>query len=85
MAARRASTGVSAAMIWKCGTAAECERGPVKKNTEKAEVLITFAIQICTNKTALQESQASETRGNVWRKEVLPAVEEDWVRVSGPT
>ena len=77
--------GVSAAMIWKYGTAAESERDPVKKDTEKAEVFITFFIQVCTGKTALQESQTSETRGNVWRKEDLPSVEEDQVRVARPT
>lgn len=44
MAARRASTGVSAAMIWKYGTTAEWETDPVKKDTEKAKVFITFFI-----------------------------------------
>lgn len=35
MAARKASPGVSAAVMWKYGTAAEWERDPVKQNTEK--------------------------------------------------
>jgi len=52
----------------------------VTKDTEKPKVLHATFSSVFTRKTTLQESQASETRGQVWSKEYLPLVEEDQVR-----
>ena len=52
----------------------------VTKDMEKPKVFnVTFSSAL-TRKTSLQESQASETRGQVRSKEDLPLVEEDQVR-----
>ena len=52
----------------------------VKQNMEGAEVLNAFFTSVFTGKTALQESKALDTRGEVWRKEDLHLVREDQVR-----
>lgn len=50
------------------------------KDVEKPKVLNATFTSAFTRKTTLQESQASETRGQVWSKKDLPLVEEDQVR-----
>lgn len=46
---------------------------------EKAKVLNAFFASVFTCKTGLQESQASETRGEAWSKKDIPLVDEDQV------
>ena len=52
----------------------------VPEDTEKANVLSALFSLVFTDKTNLQESQAPETRANIWNKEELPLSEEDQVR-----
>lgn len=46
------------------------------KDIEKAEILSAFFYSAFTSMICLQESQAPETRGEIWRKETLSMVEE---------
>ena len=47
---------------------------------EKAKILNAFFVSVFTGKTSIQESQAPETRGKVWSKEVLSSVKKDQVK-----
>ncbi|KAK4806988.1 hypothetical protein QYF61_000317 [Mycteria americana] len=49
----------------------------VTQDMEKTEVLNAFFAPIVASKTSLQKVQAPETRGEVWRKEDLPMVEQE--------
>lgn len=51
----------------------------VINDMEKAKVLNAFFASVFTCKTGLQESQASETRGEAWSKKDIPLVDEDQV------
>jgi len=62
----------------------------VTNDVEKAEVLNAFISSVFTGKTAFQESQGLETRGEVWRKETYPPwrrrslgnIQTDWADTS---
>lgn len=51
------------------------------ENMEEAEALRTFFASVSTGMTDLWESQAPETSGKDWRKDILPSVEKDQGRV----
>ncbi|NWZ27283.1 CCD91 protein, partial [Asarcornis scutulata] len=52
----------------------------VTKVTEKVELPNAFFASGFTTEISPQESQTLETKEEVWRKEDMPLVEEDWVR-----
>lgn len=52
----------------------------MRNDTEKAKILTAFFDSVFTGKTSIQESQAPETRGKVWSKEVLSSVKKDQVK-----
>lgn len=49
-------------------------------DTGKTKVLDIFFASMFTNKIGLHVSIGPDIRGNVWRKQDLPSVEEDQVR-----